>query len=719
MLLRLVKSAAYIHPTTVAAENVPGYLIVASTREDQSLYIGWIADSLLGPGIRKWLLEMELKLVESTSVRATGAFRDLWKSSQGRSHSFKVALTAVYSVEFRPPSSSGWWHGSLIVYPRDDHLVLPAVFLHDAQCPSTVLREKILSRNFDPFDKEVGLHWGGVDVLNCLKGAAELRRTEANPSVWLVNPTLDDLRNYNGDGVVETPQLNPDIPGGTGESLWEATKWSVLAKVADFTARTSKFVSGVLNSGGDGGAVPRSLLADRVVDDFDAARVYMAKWSLGVKQEAQRYQLTNRLDSAYITTLSHEVGFDVSRDQQFTPTEMNVATQRGFTLTALKWRSLFDLQGRLSVTVGEVKDFIFHGGVAPEIRSEVWLFLLGVYPWDSSRDERVQISETLRQSYLELKNEWVFRTPESYDTEYWEDQVFRIEKDVLRNDRDIPLYKHNTGDGQTASEDASEDQELEEAGARSHWIIKNPHLLKLRDILKTYNVYNKDLGYVQGMCDLVSPLYSVVQDEPFAFWCFAHFMDRMERNFLRDQSGICDQMITLTELVQLLLPELYEHLQACDSENLFFCFRMLLVWFKREFDFTEVCSIWEVFWTDYYSSQFQLFFALAILQKNAAPIIQNLTQFDQVIKYFNDLQGTMDWHDLMVRSELLFIRFKKMIDVMDRKQELATTTITTETSEEHRAPPNESQHLRRLLSRDIVIQREALIADGTPKSDLR
>ena len=46
-------------------------------------------------------------------------------------------------------------------------------------------------------------------------------------------------------------------------------------------------------------------------------------------------------------------------------------------------------------------------------------------------------------------------------------------------------------------------------------------------MLLTYNEYNRDLGYVQGMSDLLAPIYAVEQDDAVAFWGFVGFMDRM------------------------------------------------------------------------------------------------------------------------------------------------------------------------------------------------
>ena len=156
---------------------------------------------------------------------------------------------------------------------------------------------------------------------------------------------------------------------------------------------------------------------------------------------------------------------------------------------------------------------------------------------------------------------------------------------------------------------------------------------QMKDMLLTYNEYNRDLGYVQGMSDLLAPIYAVLQDDAMAFWAFKCFMDRMERNFLRDQSGMRAQLRTLDHLVQFMDPKLYAHLESADSTNFFFFFRMLLVWYKREFNWPDVLHLWEVLWTDYLSSGFHLFVALAILEKHRDVIMEHLKHFDEVLKY--------------------------------------------------------------------------------------
>jgi hypothetical protein len=159
-----------------------------------------------------------------------------------------------------------------------------------------------------------------------------------------------------------------------------------------------------------------------------------------------------------------------------------------------------------------------------------------------------------------------------------------------------------------------------------------------------------------------------------------------ERNFLRDQSGMRKQLMTLDHLVQLMDPKLYLHLQSAESTNFFFFFRMLLVWYKREFEWPDVLRLWESLWTDYQSSNFHIFIALAILEKHRDVIMAHLKHFDEVLKYgklrnsdsplavnvtnamtVNELSGTMDLESTLVRAESLFKRFQRTVETIDKK----------------------------------------------------
>lgn len=54
------------------------------------------------------------------------------------------------------------------------------------------------------------------------------------------------------------------------------------------------------------------------------------------------------------------------------------------------------------------------------------------------------------------------------------------------------------------------------------------------------------------------------------------------------------QLARLYSLLQVVAPDLANYLKKHDSHNMFFCFRWLLVHFKREFSLDEIMTLWEV-----------------------------------------------------------------------------------------------------------------------------
>lgn len=59
------------------------------------------------------------------------------------------------------------------------------------------------------------------------------------------------------------------------------------------------------------------------------------------------------------------------------------------------------------------------------------------------------------------------------------------------------------------------------------------------------------------------------------------------RNFDMDQSGMKQQLKDVHQIVRLVDPELMSYLEARDSANFYFCFRWLLVRFKRELNYAS------------------------------------------------------------------------------------------------------------------------------------
>ncbi len=111
-------------------------------------------------------------------------------------------------------------------------------------------------------------------------------------------------------------------------------------------------------------------------------------------------------------------------------------------------------------------------------------------------------------------------------------------------------------------------------------------------------------------------------------------------------------------------------------------------------------------WTDYLSSQFVLFVCLAILDKHKDVMIDHLAGFDEILKYMNELSMTIDLDELLVRAELLFYRFRRTVELIDRKNE------DRRNSADGSEPVSITEDLRELLSRKVIVVREGERPEG-------
>ena len=644
-------------------------------------------------------------------------------------YAFSIPLSNIYSLLIRPPSL-GWWFGSVVINTRSGSS-MPALFFHDSECESTMLQKKKRARDsFDPFDEGRELFWGGDEVLRWLKRYVSVERSTADSGVYLIDPSEQDRIGFGqarksvenqrrhsqergGIRAAEEKDSDHKQAGPGMDPLTKAlkeTRWKILEQLSRVTTFTRRTVQDVADNQNLPPQVRRLLHNPEVQtlqDEFDSARLYLARWAMGIAEQSDREKRQRIWTAKDVLEMEESsVGEFEILDMEAGRMSLGGDNKRKL-VTMEEWESFFDARtGRLQVTVDEVKERVFHGGLDPEdgVRKEAWLFLLGVYEWESTSDERHAVMNSKRDEFIRLKGAWWERMVEGGATpehqEWWKEQKGRIgkltpfspnevkcdpltdrnadlgirniEKDVHRTDRHIPLF---------AGEDIPHPDPSSPfyvAGSNG----TNVHLEQLKDMLLTYLEYDspsapnhpnksnaapQNLGYVQGMSDLLAPIYAVMQDDAVAFWGFVGFMERMARNFVRDQSGMQAQLQTLDQLVQILDPKLYLHLQSADSTNFFFFFRMLLVWYKREFEWSDVLHLWEILWTDYLSSQMHLFVAVAILEKHRDVIMEHLKHFDEVLKYVNELSGTIDLQSTLLRSEGLFRRFEKTVEAVDKK----------------------------------------------------
>ena len=435
---------------------------------------------------------------------------------------------------------------------------------------------------------------------------------------------------------------------------------------------------------------------------YDSARVYLARWARLVAEEGERNRrkeerlganmgdttdasssnLHRPSSSGGVRTEGSELGaFEVlekiydlprptsEREARFAELKLDADMPTSSVgLDVEEWRSLFDADtGRPLHAVSEIRHRIFVNGLTDRARKLAWPYLLDATPFNASSEERAAAWEQREVEYHLYKARW--QTDETLlASDEFREQQHRVRVDCLRTDRTQPLFARDAAFTANADADPMQDP--------------NPHTLRLGEILLTYGVWEAEhasrdqgegllAGYVQGMSDLCSPLYIMCEgDEVATFWCFVGLMERTKSNFYRDQSGMKTQLLLLQKLINIMDPVLYAHLERTDSLNLFFCFRWLLVRFKREFTFDETLALWESCWAAEPSREdeggwalsrsFHLFCALALLELHRDYLVRYLAHFDEILQYFNSLTGDFNANTVLYKAEILARSFREI-----------------------------------------------------------
>lgn len=342
-----------------------------------------------------------------------------------------------------------------------------------------------------------------------------------------------------------------------------------------------------------------------------------------------------------------------------------------------RWAAAFDEEGRLR-DIDSVLRHIQRGGVQPNIRNEVWEYLLGVWDVDSTAVERRAIRKQRRERYDHLLKECqemepaigcgevieapriredgssvdvriganVNRTINSNlsvpiteafserdsggDSEKGEE--FSISKDGDGDGVGVVGESGSGGKGDELSQKEGEEGEgngleeviskvavnpqLSEAAIKWRWTLhqigvdvlrtdrsllfyeKKSNRARLMDLLAVYSWLDDDVGYCQGMSDLMSPLVVLFRDDADAFWCFERLMRQVRSNFKGDKAsiGVQRQLDALQSILQSVDPPLMNHLTTIGAGSMFFVVRTVMAQFRRELSFADSLYMWEMMW---------------------------------------------------------------------------------------------------------------------------
>uniref|UniRef100_A0A8B9CEH4 Small G protein signaling modulator 2 n=1 Tax=Anser brachyrhynchus TaxID=132585 RepID=A0A8B9CEH4_9AVES len=199
---------------------------------------------------------------------------------------------------------------------------------------------------------------------------------------------------------------------------------------------------------------------------------------------------------------------------------------------------------------------------------------------------------------------------------------------------------------------------------RNYWYFTADNLEKLRNVMCSYVWEHLEVGYVQGMCDLLAPLMVILDNDQLAYSCFSHLMKRMSQNF--PNGGAMDtHFANMRSLIQILDSELFELMhQNGDYTHFYFCYRWFLLDFKRELLYEDVFTVWEVIWAAKHisSEHFVLFIALALVEVYREIIRDNNMDFTDIIKFFNEMAEHHNAQEILRIARDLVYKVQTLIE---------------------------------------------------------
>lgn len=144
-----------------------------------------------------------------------------------------------------------------------------------------------------------------------------------------------------------------------------------------------------------------------------------------------------------------------------------------------------------------------------------------------------------------------------------------------------------------------------EENSEAHWEV-------IERILFIYAKLNPGQGYVQGMNEIIGPIYYVFASDPNhefkehaeadSFFCFTLLMSEIRDFFIKTlddtETGIKNMMEKLMSLLKEKDREVWQKLKDQELFPQYFCFRWITLLLSQEFPLPDVVRIWDSLFAD-------------------------------------------------------------------------------------------------------------------------
>ncbi len=140
--------------------------------------------------------------------------------------------------------------------------------------------------------------------------------------------------------------------------------------------------------------------------------------------------------------------------------------------------------------------------------------------------------------------------------------------------------------------------------------IKETHADVIIRILIIYSIFSPDISYVQGMNEILAPIYytfsfdkqygveeNIENIEADVFWTFDSLMSKIKDSFNREKDhedmGVSGKVERLKKMLYLVDIQLYEHFEKYNVEYYTFAYRWFILFFSQEFLMIDILRLWD------------------------------------------------------------------------------------------------------------------------------
>ncbi|KAL8204625.1 hypothetical protein R6Q57_010248 [Mikania cordata] len=319
--------------------------------------------------------------------------------------------------------------------------------------------------------------------------------------------------------------------------------------------------------------------------------------------------------SAARTEVRDPLGSSGSTDDEISPRE-----------DASRQSQLLQELSRKTINMGELQKLASLG--IPDgagIRSTVWKLLLAYLPrdkglWSSELAKKRSQYKNFKEDLLKNPTEITRKLEESTSSQNGENKGLLSRSEIPEGEHPLSLGKTSVWNQFFQDTEIIEqiDRDVKRTHPDMHFFSGDSASAKanqeaLKNILIIYAKLNPGIRYVQGMNEILAPLFYVFKNDPNedfvvnaeadTFFCFVELLSGCRDNFCKQlDNSVVGIRSTISKLSQLLKhhdEELWRHLEHTTKVNpQFYAFRWITLLLTQEFNFADILHIWDTLLSD-------------------------------------------------------------------------------------------------------------------------